>query len=138
MQRTSRFAIAMLLCLPACLSGVARAADLGRGLVEPPVVAAIDTTLGTASGQIRQFAFDGDAETYFASEKNPGSSDHFTLVFDRPVAVKSILVTTGKPSGGDTLDAGILEVSGDGKAFEQVARFADGVARTKLPGRKIQ
>ena len=35
--------------------------------VEPPVAATIDTTLRTAAGHIRQFAFDGDPNTYFAS-----------------------------------------------------------------------
>jgi len=44
---------------------------------ELPVVATVETTLATASSQIRQFAFDGDAETYFASlnyrrQGNPG------------------------------------------------------------------
>ena len=55
-----------------------------------PVAAAIETTLATARGQIRQFAFDGDPDTFFASEKNPGGADHFTVVFDKPVKVKSI------------------------------------------------
>src|SRR6266478_4094668 len=80
--------------------------------VELPVAATIDTTLSTASGQIRQFAFDGNPDTYFASAQNAGSSDHFTLLFDKPVAVHSIEVITGKPKGGDKLDAGTLEVSG--------------------------
>ena len=37
---------------------------------KPPVSVTIETTLSTASAQIRQFAFDGDANTFFASEKS--------------------------------------------------------------------
>lgn len=96
------------------------------------VYATIETTLPTAGKQIRMFAFDGDPRTYFASEKNPDASDHFTLVFDQPVAVKWVVVTTGKPWGGDTLDAGLLQVSADGKKFQNVALFADGVAMASL------
>ncbi len=47
---------ALFLCLP-----TARAAE--------PVAATVETTLAAADGQIRQFAFDGDPDTYFASER---------------------------------------------------------------------
>ena len=109
------------------------AADAG-----PPVFATVETTLETASGQIRQFAFDGDASTYFLSARNPSATDHFTLVLDGPVAVKSIGVVTGKPGGGLALESGTLEVSADGKAFESVATFADGSARATPKPREIR
>ena len=35
-----------------------------------PVAAVVESSLKTAGGQIRQFAFDGDPETYFASDGN--------------------------------------------------------------------
>ncbi len=99
----------------------------------------IESTLTTGDRHIRQFAFDGDADTYFLSEENPTNKDHFTLVLDKPVAVKQITITTGKPeAGGDALDAGALEVSEDGKTFEEAAKFADGVATAKLDGKKVQ
>src|SRR5258706_7440644 len=66
---------------------------------------------------IKQFAFDGDPKTYFASAKNPSDKDHFTLVFDKPVTIKSITATSGKPDGSDKLDAGVLQVSADGTTF---------------------
>src|SRR5262245_5036500 len=80
---------------------------------EARVAATVETTLKSASGQIRQFAFDGDAGTYFASATNARAGDHFTLVFDKAVSVKSLAVTTGRPKGGDRLDNGTLEVSAD-------------------------
>jgi hypothetical protein len=106
--------------------------------VPPPVTASIDTTLSTASGHIRQLAFDGDDATFFVSAQNAGPNDHFTLRLDKPVAVQSIAVATGRPKGGDQLDKGSLEVSSDGKKFEPLAMFADGQARAKLANRKIQ
>jgi Peptidase of plants and bacteria len=108
------------------------------GPAAPPVGVTIETTLTSADSRIRMLAFDGDPATYFASKQNPGPGDHFTLVFDRPVAVRSIVATTGRPGGGDRLDAGTLAASGDGKAFEPVAAFADGVARARPGGRRIR
>jgi len=104
----------------------------------PSVPAVVQTTLTSAPRQIRQFAFDGDADSYFASKDNAGADDHFTLIFDQPVAVKGVTVTTGKPKGGDGLDAGNLEISGDGKKFESFVAFKEGVARAKPEGRKVQ
>ena len=93
------------------------------------VVASVETTLGTANGQIRQFAFDGDESTYFASLQSTGAEDHFTLVLNPPVSVKSITVTTGRADGADKIEAGTLQVSRDGKTFGELARFTGGIAR---------
>lgn len=105
---------------------------------KPAVAAVVETSLPTAERQIRQFAFDGDPKTYFASAKNPTQDDHFTLLFDAPVAVKAIAVTTGKPDGGDKLDAGALEGSADGTTFEPLAGFVDGTVRDAANGRSLK
>jgi hypothetical protein len=47
-------------------------------------------------------------------------------------------VTTGRPSGEEKLDAGTLEVSRDGKKFEQVAQFTGGVAKARSAADKIR
>jgi hypothetical protein len=104
----------------------------------PPVAAVVESTLKTANGQIRQFAFDGKADTYFASANNAGKDDHFTLIFDEPVAIRSVEVLTGKPTGGKALDAGLLEFSTDGETFEKLAAFAAGKARAKADGVKVK
>ncbi len=109
-----------------------------RAPAAEPVAATVETTLTTADGQIRQFAFDGDPDTYFASDKNAAASDHFTLVFDKPVALKAVAATTGRPKGGDALEVGMLQVSADGKTFEDAAKFEDGVAKAKTDGRMIR
>jgi len=93
-----------------------------------PVAAVVESSLKTAGGNIRQFAFDGGPDTFFASDGNTARDDHFTLRFDEPVAVKSVAVTTGRPKGADALDAGVLEVSPDGQTFGELSRFKDGAA----------
>jgi hypothetical protein len=140
MQRSTHFLLALVLCLPLSAS-LAQVAEPDAKLV----AAIIETTLTSVSGQIRQLAFDGDPGTYFASRENAGPSDHFTLVFDDPVAVNAITVTTGRPQAGgdgdmarDRLDAGTVEVSEDGKKFQLAGRFVDGAARLKRAGRIIK
>jgi hypothetical protein len=129
MRRPTRLALAFLptvLFLPIVARG-------------EPVAAVVDTTLETGSRQIRQFAFDGNAETYFDSKENPRASDHFTLVFEQPVSVKSVAVVTGKPGpeAAHKLEAGVLEVSADGKTFTELAKFADGEALGDLHAQRI-
>lgn len=98
------------------------------------VAASIETTLATGQKQIRQFAMDGDPDTYFASDKNPSKSDHFSVVLDAPVSVASIRVLTGKPDGTEALERGVIEVSRGGKDFQAVGKFEKGVAAAKLTG----
>jgi hypothetical protein len=89
-----------------------------------PVAAVVESSLKTAGGNIRQFAFDGDPDTYFVSDGNPGKDDHFTVRFDEPVTVEQVHVTTGRPQKEeDVLTSGTLEVSKDGKTFERAAEL---------------
>jgi hypothetical protein len=103
-----------------------------------PVRATVESSLATASENVRQLAFDGDAATYFASEKNVGSDDSFTLTFDEPVTVTRVDVSTGRPSGEDALDEGTLEGSEDGRTFTPLATFERGLARAEPQGRKLK
>jgi hypothetical protein len=86
---------------------------------------------------IKEFAFDGDPKSFFGSAKNPIAKDHFTLIFDKPVTLKSITATTGKPDGSDKLDAGVLQVSSDGATFTDAGKFAAGIATAKNKGKVI-
>src|ERR1700722_5084554 len=121
MQRAIRFILSIQMLWMAASAAVA--AESEPKSAKAAATARIETTLSTASRQIRQFAFDGDAGTYFGSVQNPGTADHFTLIFDEPVEVKSLAVVTGRPDGGDALDAGKLETSVDGKSFQDRANF---------------
>lgn len=112
---------------------------LATALAFPAEAPAATCSLPTDGKQIRQFAFDGDPETYFASLGNAGEADRFTLDLAKPIAVRSIEAKTGRPGGGDELEGGSLEVSADGQAFESVARFDKlGVARFVAEGRQVR
>jgi hypothetical protein len=133
MPHLLRFAIAIGLLGSTVLTAAA------QPKAPPPAVSAtIETTWSTEGKNIRQFAFDGDADSYFASREEAGLSDHFTLTFDKPVTVRSITVTTGKPDGDDALDEGTLEVLGENKKWEELAKFTEGVASAKPHGRRAR
>lgn len=119
MSRSIRFFFVML----SFVSGTPRHENDSR------VTATIETTLATASDQVRQLAFDGDPSTSFVSDGNPKEGDHFTLRFDNPVKLRSLTVTTGRADGGDFLEQGLIELSTDGKSFERMAGFASGAAQ---------
>ncbi len=104
---------------------------------EPTVAARIECTLPSAVDHIRQFAFDGDAESHFATATNPTASDHFTLIFDAPVALKVVKFTTGTAKGEVALKAGLIEVSEDGAKFEVLRKFAEGKAEADGKERKV-
>ncbi|QEL16699.1 secretory protein [Limnoglobus roseus] len=89
----------------------------------------IDSSLPTAGGQIRQFAFDAEPNTFFASNRNATKEDYVILTFGESVKLASVNVLTGRPNGMDSLDAGLLEVSSDGSKFEQAGVFDGGVAK---------
>jgi hypothetical protein len=125
-----RLIIAALACL-------FLAVGLLAGSDEHALSASIETTLNTEGNNIRQFALDGDPNTYFASARNPSRADHFTLVFDKRVALNAVKVTTGRPDGSDKLDDGRLETSTDGKSFRACGRFQGGVADMDKPNRGV-
>ncbi|WP_020471007.1 basic secretory protein-like protein [Zavarzinella formosa] len=114
----------------------------GVAIAAPPeksVVASVESTLATGGGNIRQFAFDGNPDTVFQSEKNATAKDHLTLILDPAVTVKSIRVSTGRgKEDKNLLGAGMLEISEDGKTFEKAATFEKGAAVAKPEGKKVR
>jgi hypothetical protein len=94
-----------------------------------PATATAETHLKSAGQHIRQLAFDGDDATYFESETRASSADSFTLTFDIPVVLEHIEVITGRPDRAECLESGLLEASDDGKAFHEIGRFNEGMAK---------
>ncbi|HKD35472.1 MAG TPA: hypothetical protein VKB78_01690, partial [Pirellulales bacterium] len=107
----------------------AAAATSKTSVESPGVAVTVESTLKTSGDHIRQFVFDGDLDTFYASDENATAHDAFTMTFDKPVAIQSISATTGRPNGDDKLESGELEVSRDGGRFESVAKFTDGEAK---------
>ena len=128
------FHLPLMLSLVSAASSALGAA--GPEKADPTVSVTVESTLKTASDHIRQFVFDGDPNTYFASEENPTAADHLTLSFDKPVMIHSIVVASGRPNGDDKLDSGELQISTDGTKFETIADFSSGQAQYASKGRK--
>lgn len=122
MRRLPSFALLLLASAP-----VVAAPEVAP----PPRVTeyvAVESSLTTAGTAIRQFAFDGNPATYFASEKKATKADHLTFKFENPVAIKAVTVLTGRPNGDDKLSKGVVELSTDGTKFEEAGTFTDGKA----------
>ncbi len=119
-------------------------AALPTGVTEPAPpphaveLATVASSLSSAPGHVRQLAFDADGASYFASKGNATAADHLTLTFDHPLVLKSVTVVTGRPDGRDALTAGVLEASADGTAFETLAIFADGQAKSAGKTRTVK
>jgi hypothetical protein len=112
-----------------------------QGVRPPAVQAWIETSLATSEGHIRQFALDGDRASYFLSAENFSSRDHFTVFLEKPVELGSVEVLSGRAAGEGELEGGVLEASGDGQAYQVLARFEKGIARAKaerLPVRALR
>jgi hypothetical protein len=129
------FPVLAVFSLLGTASSAIGAAGNKKADAEPTVPVTVESTLKTASDYIRQFVFDDDLDTYFASEQNPTAADHLTVLFDEKVLIHSIHVETGRPNGDDKLDSGELEVSSDGTEFQKVADFSDGQAQYDSKGR---
>ena len=80
-------------------------------LAAEPVAATVESSLASAGGRIRQFAFDADPSTYFVSDTKPKKGDRFTLTFDKPVEIQSLTILADRPKGDDAITASVLEVS---------------------------
>ena len=125
-------------CLLAFLALIPPAAISRTKPTGPDVAAMVESSLESATDQVRQLAFDGDPQTHFTSKGDPKRTDHFTLTLDAATPLKSITVTTGRPDGSDALEAGLLEISEDGKAFEEAGKFAEGTIQFDAKGRPIR
>jgi hypothetical protein len=125
-------ALALLLCVPLPLPAFDESAD------SPVVEVRVESSLPTDDRQIRQYAFDGDPETSFVSARNAAAEDHFTLRFDRPVRVKSVAVTSGRPDGSATLNAAKLQGSADGDEFLDLTTLDGAGAPAAVDSRELR
>lgn len=133
--------VAVLLTLACALSGGARAAAAEEGKKAAdarPKLARVETDLPTTRDFVPQLAFDGDAKTFFLSDRPGKAGEAFTLMLPAPAKVKQIEVSTGKPDGTDALGAGVLETSADGAKFAGAAVFKAGVAKADLGGKELR
>jgi hypothetical protein len=59
-------------------------------------------------------------------------------LFNKPVALKSVTVTTGRPNGDDVIQTGMLQASTDSKHFTDLAKFSAGKAQARSMAGKLR
>ena len=97
-----------------------------------PVAAEVESSLATEGGMIKQFAFDGKPDSYFASATPPTADDHFSLTFDQAVTLKAeaghyeITTIENGPAG---MSHKIVEVGSDYLVVVDLV----GVTETRIP-----
>ena len=100
--------------------------------------ATIYSTLPSLTAHRPEMAMDGDENSYFKSVYGMGDGDDFTILFSRPLPIRSLRVSTGNPDGDNLLTKGAVEVSSDGKTYKRAASFDDkGVASGNLNGESV-
>ena len=103
--------------------------------VPPETEATIYATMPSLDAHRPEMAMDGDENSYFKSVYGMGDGDDFTVMFSRPLPIRSMRVSTGNPDGDNLLTKGFVEISADGKTYARAASFDDkGVASSPLNG----
>ena len=98
----------------------------------------VTTSLGHYLEHWPELAFDGKKETIFWSDRALKKDDHLTLTFPHPISGEIEVATGGDASDdGAALADGVLEVSPDGKTWDALAEFLDGLATVNAPAGTI-
>lgn len=71
---------------------------------------------------------DGSRETWFQGYRPPYRNDFVAVVLGKPQKLTSVRVLTGKPDGANRLEAGVLELSTDGRTYGHATPLANGEA----------
>jgi hypothetical protein len=101
--------------------------------------AKIVTRMRPHEEHVANYAFDGSDNSFFWSDRAPKTGATFSVVLNTPTAFHRLAARTGHPTlHRDQLKQGVLEISFDGKAFQQVAEFKDGAAQADLPNKPIK
>jgi hexosaminidase len=96
----------------------------------------VTTTMKVHQENWPELIYDGKDETFFWAEKGAAKDDEVVLKFAKPfTGGQSVKAHTGgaTTNTGDILEAGVLEVSADGKAWKEIATFEKGDANATLP-----
>ncbi len=119
------------------------ASDLGLRLWKKPErlvrPGRIESSLGNYQDYYPEFAFDGDEETFYWSNRGLVPGDHFTLVFEEPAELKTVTFLLGTDLyRQEFVHAGVLEVQDAEGGWKQVAALDSARVEAELPAGKIQ
>lgn len=133
MKRKSLFLVALL-----GLSASCQAQDAPLQIAPPETEATIYSTMPSLSVHRPEMALDGDQNSYFKSVYGMSDGDDFTVMFSRPLPLRSMRISTGNPEGDNLLTKGYVEVSSDGKTYKRAATFDDkGVASAPMNNQSV-
>ncbi|MGJ8696709.1 MAG: beta-N-acetylhexosaminidase [Verrucomicrobiaceae bacterium] len=93
----------------------------------------VTSTLGHHLDYWPELAFDGKKETFFWSDRGLEPGDAITVTFPHAVSGEIEVATGGDALEGAQLADGVLEVSADGKEWDALAEFFDGLATVNAP-----
>jgi hypothetical protein len=119
------------------------AVELGLAMWSRPKAlarpAAIASTLGPYQDYFLEFAFDGNPETFFWSNRGLQPEDTVTLTFDQPASFAAVALRMGTSRyRQEFVHGGLLEISPDGKAWEKAADLNAQEVRVPLPDKKVK
>jgi hypothetical protein len=86
------------------------------------------TDISVWKGNTAANALNPADDVFFWSSRPPKVDETLTVTLPEAVLIGFLEVVSGKADGADTLRAGALEVSADGKTFKAVASFSGGTA----------
>lgn len=96
------------------------------------------STMPSTTAHRPEMAMDADESSFFKSVYGMSDGDDFTVLFTRPVPLRSLRVSTGNADGDNMLTKGFVEVSADGKKYNRAATFnAQGVASATLNNQTV-
>lgn len=117
------------------------AADVGLRLWKRPDrlvrPGRIESSLGNYQDYYPEFAFDGDPETFYWSDRGLVEGDHFTLTFDAPIDLKRVVFLLGTNRyRQEYVHAGVLEAQGEDGSWQKVADLKSARVEAELgPGK---
>jgi len=124
------------------------AVDLGLQLWKRPEKlvrpARIESSLGDYQDYYPEFAFDGNGETFYWSDRGLAAGDHFPLVLDEPAELKRVKFLLGTDRyRQEYIHAGVLEVQDAAGDWTKVvdlnsARVEAGLAGGKIKGLRLR
>jgi len=95
--------------------------------------ATIYSTMPSIVAHRPEMAMDADESSFFQSVYGMGDGDDFTVLFSRPVPLRSLRISTGNADGDNLLTNGFVEISTDGTKYTKAATFnARGIASATL------
>ncbi len=98
----------------------------------------IESSLGNYQDYYAEFAFDGNPETFYWSNRGLEAGDHFTLLLDEPAGLKKVTILLGTSRyQQEYVHKGVLEARLVNGTWTKLADLAAARVEAALPAEKI-